>query len=135
MKEAKFKIGDRVETNWIGDGNVTDVLYSPHKDEYTYEVTNDVESVHLFSEDELKLAEDPTVYSFEATVSGNVAVVTMMATQGLKTWVYSRGHAHILHNGEVGIAQAVSYAAKRMFEALDSKQESKIYLKGENQNV
>ena len=135
MRESKFKIGDRVETNWIGTGKVTDVLYSPNKDAYTYEVVNDMGAVHLFSEDELKLAEAPTVYGFEVTISGNVAVVTMNATQGLKTHVYARGPAHILHDGEVGIAQAVSYAAKRMFESLDSQQESKIYLKGGIQNV
>jgi DNA-binding XRE family transcriptional regulator len=50
-------------------------------------------------------------------------------SQGEKSWVYARGHAHILHNGEVGMAQAVSYAAKRMFESLDKQQENKIYAK------
>ena len=50
-------------------------------------------------------------------------------TQGEKTWVYARGHAHILHDGEVGMAQAVSFAARRMFETLDKKQEKQIYFK------
>ena len=27
---AKFKIGDCVDTNWIGIGKVTDVMYSAH---------------------------------------------------------------------------------------------------------
>ena len=133
MKEAKFKIGDHVETSWIGTGKVTDVMYSAHKDDYTYEVTNDENSTAFFVEDELKLVETLTEYRFDVEISGNVAVITMTATQGLKTWVYARGHAHVLHDGEVGMAQAVSYAAKRMFESLDSRQENQIYFK--NQGV
>ena len=132
MKEARFKIGDMVETNWIGVGKVSDVMYSPSKDAYTYEVTNDQTAAELFSEDELKPAKVLVDYSFDAHVEGNVAVVTMVASQGEKSWVCARGHAHILHDGEVGVAQAVSFAAKRMFESLDSKQENKIYLKGGN---
>ena len=71
----------------------------------------------------------PTTYTFDSVIDANVAVVTMTAHQGNRTWIYARGHAHILHDGEVGMAQAVSYAARRMFESLDRKQENKIYLK------
>jgi hypothetical protein len=56
----------------------------------------------------------------------------MLAKQGEKTWVHARGHAHILHDGAVGEAQAISYAAKRMFESLDTKNENRIYFKEGN---
>jgi hypothetical protein len=84
----------------------------------------------MFAEDQLEPAPLPTDYSFEAHIDGNVAVVTMNAKQGNRTWICARGHAHIIHDGEVGLAQAVSYAARRMFETLDKKQEKQIYFKG-----
>jgi hypothetical protein len=83
----------------------------------------------MYAEDQLEPAPLPIDYSFEARIDVNVAVVTMIAKQGDKTWVYARGHAHILHDGEVGMAQAVSYASKRMFESLDKKQDKQIYFK------
>lgn len=132
MREAKFKIGDCVKSLITQNGKVTDIMYSSIKDEFSYEVF-DIDSgdiTEIAKEDELKLLEAPTSYGFDVNVSGNVAVVTMTATQGLKTHVCARGHAHILHDGDVGIAQAVSYAAKRMFESLDTKQENAIYFKG-----
>ena len=86
----------------------------------------------MYSENQLEPAPFPPEFSFEAHIDGNVAVVTMNATQGYKNWVYARGHAHILHDGAVGMAQAISFAAKRMFESLDTKQENKIYFKGGN---
>ena len=131
---TKFQMGDRVKipskANTVG--TVCDIWHSLVQSKLMYAV--DTEGGHrgLYAEDQLEPAPIPVDYSFEARVDGNVAVVTMMATQGEKTWVYARGHAHILHNGEVGMAQAVSFAAKRMFESLDSKQENKIYLKGGN---
>lgn len=61
-----------------------------------------------------------------------MAVVVMHATQGDKEWVITRGHAHIIHDGDVGMAQAVSYAARRMFENLDRKGDKQIYCKKED---
>ena len=130
----KFQMGDRVKipskTNTIG--TVCDIWHSLVQSKLMYAVDIEGGIRGPYAEEQLEPAPIPVDYSFEAHVEGNVAVVTMMATQGEKTWVYARGHAHILHNGEVGMAQAVSFAAKRMFESLDSKQENKIYLNGGN---
>lgn len=132
---TKFQIGDRVKIPAKAEtiGVVTDIWSSMVQERTMYEVSYEANGHKgMYAENQLEMAPIPTEYSFGATVEGNVAVVTMMATQGEKAWVYARGHAHILHDGEVGMAQAISYAAKRMFESLDSKQENKIYLKGEN---
>lgn len=129
---TKFTIGDRVKIPSKQDtiGVVSDIWSSLAQTRTMYEVTIETSKVKaLYAEEQLELAPIPTSYSFDAVIDGNVAVVTMNATQGDKTWVYARGHAHILHDGEVGMAQAVSYAARRMFEALDKKQENKIYFK------
>ncbi len=130
---TKFQIGDRVKIPAKAEtiGIVTDIWSSMAQSRTMYEVAYESNGTKgLYAEDQLELAPIPTEYTFETKIDGNVAVVAMIAKQGEKAWVYARGHAHILHDGEVGMAQAVSFAAKRMFESLDSKQESKIYLKG-----
>lgn len=129
---TKFQIGDRVKipskANKIG--TVSDIWSSLAKAVLMYAVENEDDGYFgMYSEDQLEPAPLPTDYSFEAHIDGNVAVVTMIATQGEKTWVYARGHAHILHDGEVGMAQAVGFAAKRMFESLDRKLDNPIYFK------
>ena len=129
---TKFQIGDRVKIPSKANktGIVSDIWTSLAKAVVMYAVENEDDGYcGMYAEDQLELAPIPTDYRFEACIDGNVAVVTMIATQGEKTWVCARGHAHILHNGEVGMAQAISYASKRMFESLDKKQENQIYFK------
>ena len=128
----KFQVGDRVKIPGKENniGTVGDIWCSLVQSKIMYAVDIDGGHRGLYSEDQIEPAPVPIEYSFSSTVENNVAVVCMIATQGEKSWVYARGHAHILHDGEVGMAQAVSFAAKRMFESLDSKQENKIYLKG-----
>ena len=131
---TKFQIGDRVKipSKYNKIGTVSDIWSSLAKEALMYAVEDESDGhLGLYAEDQLEPAPLPIDYSFETHIDGNAAIVTMMATQGEKTWVYARGHAHILHDGEVGMAQAVSYAARRMFESLDRKQENKIYFKGE----
>ena len=129
---TKFQIGDRVKipskANKIG--TVSDIWSSLAKAVLMYAVENEADGYcGMYSEDQLEPAPLPIDYSFGAHIDGNVAVVTMIATQGEKNWVYARGHAHILHDGEVGMAQAISFASNRMFESLDKKQDKQIYFK------
>lgn len=129
---TKFQIGDRVKipskANKIGI--VSDIWSSLAKAVVMYAVENeDDHHCGMYGEDQLEPAPLPTDYRFNVNIEDNVAVVAMIATQGEKSWVCARGHAHILHNGEVGLAQAISYASKRMFESLDKKQDKQIYFK------
>lgn len=128
---TKFQIGDRVKipSKALSIGVVRDIWSSVVQNKQMYAVETEGGHCGLYAEDQLELAPIPIDYSWEAHIDGNVAVVTMIATQGDKTWVYARGHAHIIHDGEVGMAQAISYAARRMFEALDKQQDKKIYFK------
>ena len=130
---TKFQIGDRVKipSKALSIGVVRDIWSSVVQNKQMYAVETEGGHCGLYAEDQLEPAPIPIEYSWEAHIDGNVAVVTMIATQGDKTWVYARGHAHIIHDGEVGMAQAVSYAARRMFETLDKKQDKKIYFKSE----
>lgn len=130
---TKFQIGDRVKipSKSLCVGIVSDIWHSLVQDKRMYAVDMEGGSRGLYAENQLEPAPLPIEYTFNATVENNVAVVCMIATQGEKTWVYARGHAHILHDGAVGEAQAVSYAARRMFESLDTKQDNPIYFKGD----
>jgi hypothetical protein len=129
---TKFQVGDRVEIPSRNGrtGVVFDIWSSLASSSIMYAVTNDDDGhTGMYAEDQLKIAPVPIEFTFNVVVSDNAAIVTMDAKQGGKDWVYARGHAHILHDGEVGMAQAVSYAARRMFESLDRKQPNKIYFK------
>ena len=128
----KFQIGDRVKVpSRVGKvGLVVDIWISVANATVMYAVEYEDDGYHgMYSEDQLELEPIPVEYRFEISIEDNAAVVAMIATQGEKSWVYARGHAHILHDGEVGMAQAVSYASKRMFESLDRKQDKQIYFK------
>lgn len=133
----KFQIGDRVKipSKPLLIGIVSDIWHSLAQDKLMYAVESEGGNRGLYAEEQLELAPLPIEYTFNATVENNVAVVCMIAKQGEKTWVHARGHAHILHDGAVGMAQAVSYASKRMFESLDRKQDKQIYFKGEVDNA
>ena len=131
---TKFQIGDRVKipSRQLVIGKIVDIWHSIGKNAVMYAVECEGGHTGLFGEDQLEPAPLPVSYRFEAVVEGNVAVVAMHATQGDKEWVITRGHAHIIHNGDVGMAQAVSYAARRMFESLDRQGDKQIYFKKED---
>lgn len=128
---TKFQVGDRVKipSKQLVIGTICDIWHSIVQDKLMYAVDIEGGSRGLYREDQLEPAPLPIEYTFSTTVEDNVAVVCMIAHQGEKSWVHARGHAHILHDGAVGMAQAVSYASKRMFESLDTKNEKRIYFK------
>lgn len=84
MKEAKFKIGDKVKSTWYGTGKVVDVLYSSHCDQYSYMVENNEHGAELFGEPELKLVEEKKEYSMDIKIdiAGNVLIATLYESVG-----------------------------------------------------
>ena len=117
MRAAKFKIGDRVDTNWFGAGKVIDVMYSAHKDEYAYEVENDDKASALFGEEELKPVPNKD-YSMQIKIdiANNVLIATLYESTGGVQKPVAKGHGHLIHEGEIGIAQAASYACNRLWK-------------------
>lgn len=76
-----------------------------------YTVVDEAVNYGLYAEERLEPASIPISYRFAAHIDGNAAVFTMVAAQDDQTWIRARGHAHIIYDGEVGLAQAVSFAA------------------------
>ena len=115
----KFNIGDKVNTK-NGVGIVTDKMYSEKTNVYYYCVTlegKDEEEDTLFVEEDLT----PWVevqYVTETEVCGNVVVgvIYKVDSYGKKEFV-ARGHGHLLHNGEEGILQAISYAYLKAYQS------------------
>jgi hypothetical protein len=119
MKESKFKVGDLVESSWYGTGKVVDVLYSAHKDKYTYEVDSDEAGVDMFDEDDLEPAKSKE-YSMDIKIdiAGNVLIATLYESVGGVLKPIAKGHGHLIHEGEIGIAQAASYACNRLWKKI-----------------
>ena len=132
----ELKIGDRVQVREYEEipenlrtkgaaslcgevGTVMDKLWSEGNDCYVYRVRFDgfnrisskmwtAESLELF-------VEHPTEYKYEFEMLDNVVVVVLYEVVGDTKKEVARGHGHIIHEGVIGIAQASSYALKRIY--------------------
>ena len=70
----------------------------------------------LWTEDSLdKHKEHTAEYKYEMEVSDNVVVAYLYEIVGDTKTLVARGHGHIMHDGAIGIAQAGSYALKRLY--------------------
>ena len=63
----------------------------------------------------LMSSEKTKQYTVDVQVEDGVAVAVLYETNGDKKTELYRGHGHILHDGVEGVAQAVSYACKRLY--------------------
>ena len=62
--------------------------------------------------------ENPTTYKYEFEHLENVVVARLYEIKGDVVTEVARGHGHIMHDGVIGVAQAASYALKRIYEAV-----------------
>lgn len=135
----EFKIGERVivkpfedipeadRTKGMGrvageKGEIVDKLYSEVKGCNVYKVHLDGygrESACLFTERCLWLSRETEAdYYYDIVYENNLAVVRMIESKDGEEREIAKGHGHIFHDGAYGIAQAVSYAMKRIAEEL-----------------
>ena len=137
----KFNIGDRVRVRQykylpekvtnkgIGksagkDGEIVDIMYSNASDCYLYKIHFDGfdrPSHTEFPEGSFDLIADldREVYSCDIEILDNVVVARMYEIRGKEKTEICKGHGHIIHNGEFGVAQAASYALKRLASKLN----------------
>ena len=136
----EFYIGDRVKVKEYVDipeqyrtqavarlcgnvGTVTDRLWSEGNNGYVYRVHLDGyarPSNKMWSQEHLDKYVEPSVeYKYEFDVADNVVVAILYEmTEDSKTEI-ARGHGHIIHEGALGIAQASSYALKKIYYKLN----------------
>lgn len=136
----EFKIGDRVkvkeyesipekhQSKGIGRlsgkvGTVIDKLYSEINDGFIYRVHLDGyerPSNKMFTEEQLYiLIKIPKEFKFEFEYLDNVVVAIFYELEGESKTEIARGHGHIIHDGALGIAQAASYALKKLYAKMN----------------
>jgi hypothetical protein len=88
------------------------MLYKIHLDGYPKVSSVDFleDSIDLISELEKK------TYRYEIDVLDNVVVAVLYEVGDDYKTEIARGHGHIIHEGEVGVAQAASYALKKIYQ-------------------
>ena len=113
---VKFKVGDRalVENEVV---TIDDIMQSEKGGVYYAVTFENWNEQGIYSEDELQhMASenmDVSGYDFKIIVTSGLAIVKCSHNgKPLGT-----SHAHIFHDGEEGVLQAVSYAFKRLWEA------------------
>lgn len=136
----ELKIGDRVKVKEYSDipeshrnkamakmcgevGVVIDKLYSEGNGGYIYRVKFDnygIPSNKLWTAEQLFiLIEIPPEYKFEFDYLENLVVARFIEVRGNSETEIARGHGHIIHEDALGIAQAASYALKKLYEKMN----------------
>ena len=137
-----FNIGDRVVIKDYEDlpeemknnaisritgkaGVIIDKMHSEAKGATIYRVQldgYDKPSRVDYLEDSLK-EEASTTYAYEFEYAENLVIARFYAVKGDEKKLIARGHGHIFHEGDLGIAQAASYALKKIYQLLQGDDE------------
>lgn len=108
------------------DGEVVDKLWSGAKGCTVYKIKIDGatrQSSIDFPSSAIDLISelDKKTYTYEFDYLDNVVVARFYEVgEDYKTEI-ARGHGHIIHEGEIGIAQAASYALKKIYQKILEK--------------
>jgi hypothetical protein len=124
-----MEIGQKVRNSYGETGTIVDRMYSTREDKYFYSVKLDSRDEEvLYSSENLQKVEELPMdnFEFEVEILDGVVVCKVFKTDstyrvlGGKKKEISRGHGHIIHEGDIGIMQAFSYAAKKAYEKLNN---------------
>ena len=104
-------------------GTIVDKLYSNCIESFVYIIKFDdfdIPSKKMWTEDCFEhYTEVATTYHYEFDILNDVVVAKFYETKGDVKTEIERGHGHIIHEGAKGIAQASSYALKKIFEKMN----------------
>ncbi len=125
MMDAKFKIGDLVKILPNDEiGIIADIMFSYKYKENVYEICSEDESdlfLGKFVASDLAPAPKQRDFSMDIKIdiAQNVVIATLYEDCGERIKKpLRRCHGHIIHDGELGIAQAASYACRRLYESI-----------------
>lgn len=114
-----FNIGDKVKL--VSDSSVKGTIIdrfhselSNHECIYIFSHDNDDEEEMVY-EDEIDLI-DEVSYQHEFEYLDNLVIAKFYEIRGTNKTEIARGHGHIIHEGALGVAQASSYALKKVYE-------------------
>lgn len=126
----EFNIGERIRVKSNGKksgkmtnriGTVEDKMFSAKVGDFLYDIKFDdfERSTKLWSPEEIEPYDDNVTYCHEFDYLDNVVVARFYEVRDDVKKEIGRGHGHIIHEGAIGIAQASSYALKRIYESLN----------------
>jgi hypothetical protein len=118
-----MNIGQKVRNSYGETGTIVDRMYSTREDKYFYSVKLDSRDEEvLYSSENLQKVEKPTCeYEMETKVLENLCCCIIYKTEDGQKKELCRGHGHIFHEGDLGIVQALSYAAKKAYEKFNNE--------------
>ena len=141
MNANEFKIGDRVKVKEYYDipeelqtkgiarfggevGTISDKFYSEGQKCHVYsiEFDNYATSKKLWKAEMLELVDEEVSYTYEFEYLDNVVVARLFELREDSKTEIARGHGHIIHEGVLGIAQAASYALRKIFYQVEAKE-------------
>lgn len=118
MEKAMFKIDDHVKSKDSAhiEGYVIDAMFSESTG-WTYRVQMNSQ-VFFLPEDNLELVKEYSV-DIKIDIADNVVIATLYESLGGVQKPLNKGHGHLIHEGEFGIAQAASYACYRLWKSME----------------
>ena len=131
---SEFRIGDRVRVRDYNDiptelqskgiarmcgeiGTIEDVFYSEGKkcNLYVIQFDNYTTSTKMWRAELLEEVNEDVSYGYEFDFCDNVVIAILYEYKEDSKTEIMRGHGHIIHEGAIGIAQAASYALKKIY--------------------
>lgn len=119
----EFNIGERVRNVYGNIGTIEDRMSSDKTGTCYYKVHfdgNTNASTCLYKGEDLELVREEAEYTYEFEFLENLVVARLyeIVDGDIKKEI-AKGHGHIIHDGAYGIAQAASYALKRICDNLN----------------
>lgn len=122
---AEIKIGDIVVVKGSGKrGKVADLFRSDDAKSgcaLLFNVEMDSGEFEFYYADEVELYQLKKEYTVSVDVLENVVVATVYEADENGTREVAKGHGHTIHMGLLGVAQALSYASRRILMDVDTK--------------
>lgn len=122
---SKFRIGDRVRVDAVNSiGTVEDIFRSESNRGDLYSVMVEGHSTAtVWRESELEEYKDNVSYTYETECLENIVLVRLYELRDESKTEIARSHGHIIHEGALGVAQAASYAMKRIFFDISNRED------------
>lgn len=124
-----FKIGDKVAcpAKGIDYAEVVGVIHSMASEKTFYLLNANGKIVDRrvkFTDDNLVAVKDESVsYDFHIETADTVVIVSMFeCCEGKPDKFICRGHGHIIHDGALGIAQAASWALRKIYQKIEDRE-------------
>ena len=106
-------------------GTIADVFYSEANkcNLYVIQFDNFVNSTKLWRSELLEEVNEDVSYGYEFDICDNVVIAILYEYKEDSKTEIMRGHGHIIHEGAIGIAQASSYALKKIYYKLSEMED------------